>query len=126
MRHIATILFSLTTAVTLGACSGNQPHDASGQTQTTRPAPSTRPAQHPQHHTKRNNTMTLTGTLKMRGGGRMAHLEIVTDHGNYQITNPDAFGLTHKQNQTIRLKARLIKKAVGPGMPAQIEVVALR
>ena len=122
MRHLTTSLLSLMMAVTLGACSGSQAKNAPRQTDATRPAPTTQPSR---QHTKRDNTMTLTGTLKMRGGGRMAHLEIVTDHGSYQITNPNASGLTHKQNQTVRLQAHLVKKAIGPGMPAQIEVISL-
>jgi len=67
----------------------------------------------------------LHGKLSMRGNGHTAHLELITDHGSYRITNPHAFGLMQKQNRSVRLKVRLVKKAIGPGFPAEIKVISV-
>ena len=67
----------------------------------------------------------LHGKLSMRGSGHTAHLELITDHGSYRITNPNAFGLMQQQNRSVHLKVRLVKKAIGPGFPAEVEVISV-
>ena len=69
--------------------------------------------------------MELTGTLSVSGGGQMAHLQLDTPHGSYRIDNPEAFGLQQMQNRHVVVKARFIQRAIGPGFPAQIEVLSL-
>lgn len=69
--------------------------------------------------------MELSGTLSVRGGGKMAHLQLDTSRGSYQISNPQAFGLQQMQNHHVTLKARLIQKAIGPGFPAKIKVLSV-
>ncbi len=69
--------------------------------------------------------MELSGTLSVRGGGKMAHLQLDTPRRSYWIDNPEAFGLQQMQNRRVVVKARLIQKAIGPGFPAKIEVLSL-
>jgi len=121
MKPLASASLILILAVTLGACSSTQNSSFTQRANTTRPALTEKPvASRPQ-----GENMTLTGILKMRGSSRMAHLELVTDHGSYRITNPNAFGLMQQQNRSVRLKVRLIKKAIGPGFPAEVEVISV-
>jgi len=121
MKPIPFASLLLTFALTLGACSSSQNNSFSQRANTTRPAQTRKPVA---SHLKGEN-MTLTGILKMRGGSRMAHLELVTDHDSYRITNPNAFGLMQQQNRSVHLKVRLVKKAIGPGFPAEVEVISV-
>ena len=114
MRQTATTAMLVTVSLTLSACSQTAPHNP-------------RPMQLLQRSINKpeGETMTRSGTLQIRGSGPMAHLELVTDHGSYRIINPDTFGLMQQQNRSVRLKVRLIKKAIGPGFPAEVEVISV-
>ena len=82
---------------------------------------------HPLQQAKRES-MVITGKVHMLGGGRMSRLSITdsTSGISYTIANPSSFALDSKQNQTIQLTAKLLKKAVGPGFPAVVEVLSIK
>ena len=73
----------------------------------------------------KSDIMTLQGRIAMKGSSRMRYLAIVTHGQTYKISNPNAFGLSDKQNHTLSLQAKLIKASVGPGFPAVIEVITV-
>jgi hypothetical protein len=74
------------------------------------------------------STLELSGTLYMKGSMPHTYLVLEEDatHTDYKITNATSLGLANKQNQHVGLKAKLIRKAKGPGFPAEIEVVEVR
>jgi hypothetical protein len=72
-----------------------------------------------------NSDLELKGGLYMKGSSPHSYLVIEDQksHTNYKIQNPKSFNLEIRQKQIVKLKAKLMKKAIGPGFPAEIEVV---
>lgn len=72
-----------------------------------------------------DNVMELEGRVAMKGSAPHTYLSIKDSKSqkSYKIVNQAEFDLMTKQNQTVKVKAVLIKDAIGPGFPAVIEVV---
>ncbi len=72
-------------------------------------------------------TIDITGKIYVKGNEPFSGLVIedIKDHQSYKITNAKRFDLLHKQQQTVRIKAKRVKKALGPGFPAEIEVIEI-
>jgi len=75
-----------------------------------------------------SESIELQGRIAMKGSATHTYLTIYDQktHKSYKITNKEAFDLMRKQNQTIKLEAKLIKEAIGPGFPAVIEVTEVK
>jgi hypothetical protein len=75
-----------------------------------------------------DNVMELEGRVAMKGSTPHTYLSIKDSKSqkSYKIQNQAEFDLMKKQNQTVKLKAVLIKEAIGPGFPAVIEVVEVK
>ena len=75
-----------------------------------------------------DNIMELEGRVAMKGSSPHAYLSIKDSKSQkiYMIQNQTKFDLMKKQNQTVNLKAVLVKEAIGPGFPAVIEVVEVK
>ena len=74
------------------------------------------------------NMMELEGRVAMKGSAPHTYLSIKDSKSqkSYKIQNQAEFDLMKKQNQTVKLKAVVIKEAVGPGFPAIIKVVEVK
>ena len=74
------------------------------------------------------NVMELEGRVAMKGSAPHTYLSIKDSKSqkSYKIQNQAKFDLMKKQNQTVKVKAVLIKEAVGPGFPSVIEVVEVK
>ncbi|UPT78392.1 hypothetical protein MN086_04405 [Sulfurovum sp. XGS-02] len=72
-----------------------------------------------------DNVMELEGRVAVKGSEPHTYLSIKDSKSqqSYKIQNQAKFDLEKKQNQTVKIKAVLIKEALGPGFPAVIEVV---
>jgi len=72
-----------------------------------------------------NNTMILEGRIAAKGSAPHSYLSIQDKKTSktYKILNVKESGLSKKQNQQVKLKAKLLKEAIGPGFPAVIEVI---
>lgn len=72
-----------------------------------------------------DNVMELEGRVAMKGSAPHTYLSIkdAKTQTSYKIENQAKFDLAKKQNQTVKLKAVIVKEAIGPGFPAVIEVV---
>jgi len=72
--------------------------------------------------------MDLEGKIAVQGSEPFAYLTIKDKKTkkSYKIENKESFDLMHKQNKVIKIKAELIKEAVGPGFPAVIKVVEVK
>ena len=75
-----------------------------------------------------DNIMELEGRVAMKGSCPHTYLSIkdTMSQKSYKIQNQDKFDLSQKQNQTVKVKAMLVKEAIGPGFPAVIEVVEVK
>ena len=75
-----------------------------------------------------DNVMELEGRVAMKGSSPHTYLSIKDSKSqkSYKIQNQAKFNLVTKQNQTVKVKAVLIKDAIGPGFPAIIEVVEVK
>ena len=75
-----------------------------------------------------DNIMELEGRVAMKGSSPHTYLSIKDSKSqkSYKISNQAKFDLMTKQNQTVKVKAVLIKEAIGPGFPAVIEVVEVQ
>lgn len=75
-----------------------------------------------------DNTMELEGRVAVKGSSPHTYLSVKDSRSqkSYKIQNQAEFDLMKKQNQTLKLKAVLIKEAIGPGFPAVIEVVEVK
>jgi len=70
----------------------------------------------------------LEGKIAMKGSEPFTYLSIhdKKSRKSYKIQNKESFDLMHKQKQVVKVKAELIKEAVGPGFPAVIKVVEVK
>jgi len=75
-----------------------------------------------------DNIMELEGRVAMKGSSPHTYLSIKDSKSqkSYKISNQAKFDLMTKQNQTVKLKAVLLKETIGPGFPAVIEVVEVQ
>ena len=75
-----------------------------------------------------DNIMELEGRVAMKGSSPHTYLSIKDSKSqkSYRIQNQTQFDLIKKQNQTVHLKAVLVKEAIGPGFPAVIEVIEVK
>ena len=75
-----------------------------------------------------NNTMELEGRLSVKGSFVHTYLNIkdIKSNKSYKIQNQESFDLMQKQNQMVKVKVKLIKKAIGPGFPAVVEVLEVK
>jgi len=72
--------------------------------------------------------MELEGRVAVKGNSPHTYLSIKDSKSqkSYKIQNQTEFDLMKKQNQTVKVKAVLLKEAIGPGFPAVIEVVEVQ
>ena len=75
-----------------------------------------------------DNHMELEGRVAVKGSSPHTYLSIKDSKSqkSYKIQNQSEFDLMKKQNQMVKVKAVLIKDALGPGFPAVIEVVEVK
>ena len=75
-----------------------------------------------------SNDLDLEGRLAVKGSSIHTYLVIEDQksHKNYKIQNKESFNLINRQEQTVKIKAKLVKEAIGPGFPAVIEVVEVK
>ncbi len=67
----------------------------------------------------------IEGRVSMKGSSIHSYLAI-QDHKSqtlYKIENPESFGVHDRQNQTIKIRVKLLKKALGAGYPAVIKIM---
>ncbi len=74
------------------------------------------------------DNLNLSGKLYMKGSTPHTYLVIedTNTHKNYKIENPKEFNLLYKQNKIIKVKAKLVKKAISSSFPAIIEVLSIK
>jgi len=72
--------------------------------------------------------LDLEGGIYLKGTGRNNYLVIEDQKTDkkYKIQNPKAFHLSKRQKEIVKIQAKLIKEAVGPGFPAVIEVIKVK
>lgn len=75
-----------------------------------------------------DNVMEIEGRVAMKGSSPHTYLSIKDSKSqkSYKIQNQAKFDLMKKQNQTVKVKAVLVKEAIGPGFPAVIEVIEVK
>lgn len=71
------------------------------------------------------NSIVLNGKIVMKGCEPHAYLVIedIATNKDYKIEKYKEFKLEKKQNKRVKLKAIIIKEAIGPGFPAVVKVV---
>jgi uncharacterized protein YcfL len=76
----------------------------------------------------KSTDMEIEGKLSVKGSEPHSYLSIKDTQSktSYKIQNRESFDLTTKQKQTVKIRAKLVKEAVGPGFPAVIEVVEVK
>ena len=76
----------------------------------------------------KNSDLELEGGLYMKGSVPHSYLVIEDkiSHKHYKIQNAKRFNLGKRQKEVVKLKAKLVKKAIGPGFPAIIKVVEVK
>ena len=74
------------------------------------------------------DTADVTGRIAMKGSSVHTYLVIedTKTHKALKINNYKAFDLAKRQNEIVTLNVKLVKKAVGPGFPAEVEVVEVK
>ncbi len=76
----------------------------------------------------KSSDLDLEGGLYMKGSTPHSYMVIEDQksHKSYKIKNPEAFNLAHRQNESVKITAKFLKKAIGPGFPAVIEVLSIK
>lgn len=75
-----------------------------------------------------SSNIELEGKIAVKGSEPHAYLvieDIKTDK-NYKIANSNQFNLKNMQNKKVKLKVKLLKKALGPTFPAVVEVIDVK
>lgn len=74
-----------------------------------------------------DNIIELEGRVAVKGSSPHTYLSIKDSksHKSYKIQNHEKFGLMQKQDQTVKVKATVLKEAIGPGFPAVIKIVEI-
>ena len=71
-----------------------------------------------------NKSATIKGTIKYVGAAPHNYLALEdSNHHIFKVDNPQDFNLKSKQNQRVIAKVKLLKKPVGSGFPAVIQIV---
>jgi hypothetical protein len=75
-----------------------------------------------------NDSTELTGRIAMKGASVHTYLvlEDLKSKKSVKIANHEAFNLMQHQNEVLTLKVKLIKKAIGAGFPAVVEVLEVK
>ncbi len=70
----------------------------------------------------------VSGRLAMKGSSVHTYLAIEESrsHKILKIANKEDFNLMQRQNEIVTLKVKLLKKAIGPGFPAVVEVLEVK
>ena len=73
-------------------------------------------------------SMDLEGKITMKGSSPHSYLSIYDKKTkrSYKIKNRETFNLMIHQNKSVKLEAKLLKNAIGPGFPATIEVIEIK
>jgi hypothetical protein len=74
-----------------------------------------------------NTLVEIEGKIFLKGSTPHTYVVIEDQkhHKNYKIENANHFNLLKKQNQSIKIKAKFLKKAIAPGFPAVIKIVEI-
>lgn len=75
--------------------------------------------------TQNSKILQLEGRISIKGSANHTYMSIRDKKTNksYKIINKEYFKLLDKQNQIIKVKAKLIKESIAPGFPAVVEVM---
>ena len=75
-----------------------------------------------------NSLVQIKGKISIHGSMPHTFLAIrdSKNHKYYKINNSKDFSLQNMQNRVIEIKAKILKKRVGPGFPAIIEIVEVK
>ena len=75
-----------------------------------------------------SSVVEIEGKVAVYGSMPHTFLAIKDSKNNkyYKIKNASDFNLQNLQNRVIKVKAKILKKKIGPGFPAIIEVVELK
>ena len=67
----------------------------------------------------------IKGKIFLKGSMPHSYLGIkdILSNKEYKIVNKSDFNLQKLQNHTVKIEAKLIKDALGPGFPATIQVL---
>jgi len=74
------------------------------------------------------NAIEIVGKIKVKGSSPHTYLVIedINNSKNYKISNPQDFNLINRQNETLKIEGKVIKKAIGPGFPSVVEVIEIK
>lgn len=72
-------------------------------------------------------SIIVEGMVSYKGASPHSFLAVMDQktHQIYKIANPTDFALEKRQNQSVKLKAQVVKKAIGRGFPAVIKVLRI-
>lgn len=76
----------------------------------------------------KSDELSMEGKILLKGSMPHSYLVIEDNktHKDYKIKNNTSFNLMHRQKEIVIIKAKLIKKSIGPGFPAIIEVLEIK
>ncbi|HHD78198.1 MAG TPA: hypothetical protein ENK98_00920 [Epsilonproteobacteria bacterium] len=74
------------------------------------------------------DTSDITGRVAMKGSSIHTYLvlEDTQTKKSVKLVNYKKFHLDQHQNEILTLKVKLLKKAIGPGFPEEVEVVEVK
>ena len=75
-----------------------------------------------------NDLLDIEGKVYVKGSAPHTYvvIEDPKKHKSYRVINEKTFDLIHKQKQIIHIKAKQVKDAIGPGFPAEIEILGIK
>ena len=75
-----------------------------------------------------SQSMELKGHISMKGSAHHSYLAIYdkSSQTSYKIQNKEKFNLEAYQNRDVVVEVKVVKEAIGPGFPAEIEILKLK
>ncbi len=71
------------------------------------------------------DTVVVTGSVTVKGSEPHTYLALVTDEGDFSLRGDMRQVLSSYQHSTVTLRARIVRDARGPGLPAELEVIEI-
>ena len=74
-----------------------------------------------------SNRVNLQGIVYVKGSAPHTYvvIEEQQSHKNYKVRNPERFHLMEQQKKSLNVEAIIVKEAIGPGFPAEIEIISI-
>jgi hypothetical protein len=72
------------------------------------------------------DSLTVTGRIAVKGNEPLSYVALITQKGDFSIVGPFRNEIRARyQGMFLKVRARIVREARGPGSPAELEVIEI-